>query len=178
MTYDVDPAEVAADMLREALPGFEASIVASRGQIEIRGGLPIKGALSAESVYHMVPRPPVIDNVFRDFREIFAPEDPAARAARRAEQTTALKLYVAPMVGALVEEVQGFAIHAVGLEPVIAHREEDAHHAGVREGHAIGLAEGIEKGRAEAADAFSSMLAPVASLLVSLGLGGDDAEEE
>lgn len=146
---DVDPVDVAVDMLREELPGFEALIDSARDQVAIRGGLPIKAGLSTEIIYHMVPRPPVIDSVFRDFREVFAPEDDRAREARHAEQRKALALVVAPAVGRIVDEIRRFAIDAVGLEPVIAERELAARKRGREEGYREGRETGRREGRAE-----------------------------
>lgn len=149
---DVDPAEVAADMLKAALPGFESRINAARDSLVIHGALPIAYEVDSQAVYYPVMRPAYIENPFaRAMRD--ATEDDRAREARetieRARQTEALKRELAPLVEHIVESVQRFAIEAVGLEAAIAAREEKARDLGRREGFREGREMGAREGRAE-----------------------------
>lgn len=151
---DVDPADVAVAMLKEALPGFESRIVPERDVVAIRGALPIATTVSAETI-----RFPLYRNVYREsptsraFREALHALDEIREArdeAERAAQIEALKRELAPLVENIVEGVQRFAIKAVNLEPMIAERERKARERGKREGWAAGDTEGYARGRREA----------------------------
>lgn len=128
MIGDVDPAEVARDMLKEALPGFESRIDAAHNAVAIRGALPIGANVSREALYWAIPSTHFGLSVPMT-REI------ATEAA-------------APVVRHIVEEIQHHAIGAVNLEPVIRERERVARMQGEREGHAAGRSAGITEGTA------------------------------
>lgn len=133
---DVDPVDVALDMLKAELPGFEAQMIAARDAIGIRGGLPIRAELSAETVLWPISRSPIFE---------LALDDVAPAVVR-----DALKLELEPVIDRIVERIRRLAIDAVGLEKVIVERERRARIDGERVGHALGFAAGKREGRAEA----------------------------
>jgi hypothetical protein len=130
-----DPAEIAAEMLRERLPGFAADVDAMRDTVRIKGYLRVGQEITGEAIREAVhyPVPKVIG---------FGDEPP--RYTREE-----LEREVEPTVAYIVEGVQRFAIKAVGLEAYIAERERVAHGKGQREGIEIGRADGIREGRAD-----------------------------
>jgi flagellar biosynthesis/type III secretory pathway protein FliH len=150
---DVDPAEVAAEMLKAALPGFESRINPDRDSLVIHGALPVAYEVNREVIYYPVYRRDVYrENPFaRAVRDATEPdaEREIREAAERARQTEALKVELADLVAHIAENVQRFAIEAVGLEAVIAAREEKARDLGRREGFREGREMGAREGRAE-----------------------------
>lgn len=144
---DVDPAEVAAEMIGRRLPGFESRVVAARDAVGIRGALPIAAEVSREMVmYPVYSRPAFVDVAARDRHA--RTESEAERRMRHARQREALEIELEPIVSPIVERVQRLAIDAVGLGPVIEEREHRAREAGRREGRAEGHAAGMREGYA------------------------------
>jgi hypothetical protein len=166
---DVDPADVAADMLREALPGFAAKINPATDSIVVDGVLRIGSTLPAEAAHNVV-FPIYRDGFFeapaaRMFREALMPDDEREVYEReqRAKQTEALKRELAPLVAKIVEDAQRFGIEALGLKPVIAERVEKAR----REGRSEGFLDGREQGRR---DGRREMLEELAAAAVKAGI--------
>lgn len=151
---DVNPADVAVEMLTEALPGFESRIIAARDAVGIRGALPIGAEVSHEAIMWPVFGSPAFVDV--QARALFdATESDAMRAHRHAQQREALRRDLAPVIDRIVEQVRNLAIDAVGLAPVIAERERKAFERGRHEGYQAGLA----KGRTEIEEAVESAVA-------------------
>lgn len=143
---DINPADVAVEMLTEALPGFEARFVNGRDAVGIRGALPIAAEVSAETIMYPIYRRPIFMDV--GARALMdALETDEHRLIRHARQREAIREELAPVVRQIVERVQGFAIEAVNLMPVIAEREATARRQGHRQGFAEGRAEGVREGR-------------------------------
>ena len=144
---DVNPVDVAIEMLTEALPGFESRFVEARDAVGIHGALPIAAEVSREMVmYPIYSRPAFIDVAARN--TLARTESEAERRMRHARQREALEVELEPIVRPIVERVQRLAIDAVGLAPVIEEREHRAREAGRREGHAEGREAGMREGYA------------------------------
>lgn len=145
---DVNPADVAIEMLTEALPGFESRFVGSRDAVGIRGALPIAAEVSAETIMWPIYRRPVfMDVAARNLMD--ALETDEHRAIRHARQRETLLEELAPIINRIVESVQRLGIDALGLEPVIADRERRARESGRRDGYAEGRSAGIREGRVQ-----------------------------
>lgn len=121
---EIDPAEIAAAMLREALPGFETMISAASDAVVVRGRFTVGGAIGNETFY-------AIPFGFSHGEGIAWTEDEVRRG-------------VEPIVRRLVEDTRSIAIQKLGLEAEIARRVEEAR----REGKAEGYAAGHERGEA------------------------------
>lgn len=146
---DVNPVDVAIEMLTAELPGFESRFVDGRDAVGIRGGLPIAAELSHEMVMYPIYRRPVF--MSEDARRSMdAHETDEARAIRHARQREALREELAPIISRVTDEIRRRAIDAVGLEPVMRAREERARADGRRQGYGEGRAAGIREGRIEA----------------------------
>lgn len=148
---DVDPAEVAAEMLKALLPGFESRINPATDKLVIHGALPIGLTVDSQVVYYPLMRDVYRESplggfarALRDVSETDA-EREIREAAERARQTEALKRELAYTVADIAERIQRYAIEAVGLEPVIAERERRAAERGRSEGYV----EGKRAGRRE-----------------------------
>lgn len=172
---DVNPVDVAIEMLTEALPGFESRFVDGRDAVGIRGALPISAEISHEMVMYPIYRRPVyMDATARGLMD--ALESDEACAIRHARQREVLREELAPVLAHVIDKIRGLAIEAVGLEPVIAERERHAAERGRRDGYDAGRTAGRREGRAElllewqeAADTIRAMLAEMP--------GADDGEE-
>lgn len=147
---DLDPADVAVDMLRAELPGFESKIVAARDAIGIRGALPIGAEVSRETVMY-----PVYSHVFVDVaaRDALRFESDLDRLARHERQREALKRELAPIVERITTRIRELAIEATGLGPVITARVNEAREHGRRIGYEEGRAVATDKARREGYDA-------------------------
>lgn len=145
---DLNPADVAIEMLTEALPGFESRFVNGRDAVGIRGALPIAAEVSAETIMFPIYRRPVFMDV--GARALMdALETDEHRLIRHARQREAIREELAPVIGHIVEGVQRFAIDAVNLEPVIGERERRARESGRRQGYDDGRSAGIREGRVQ-----------------------------
>jgi len=145
---DVNPVNVAIEMLTAALPGFESRFVDGRDAVGIRGALPIAAEASREIIMWPIYRRPVFtDCAARTLMDLL--ESDEARAIRHARQREVLREELAPIVGQIVESVQRLGIDALGLDPVIAERERVARERGRREGYNAGREAGIREGRVQ-----------------------------
>lgn len=146
LPIDVDPVDVALDMLKAELPGFESQMMPGRDAIGIRGGLPIRAELSAEVVYWPLMHSPIfVDVQARSTFDAIEPDD--MRRARHGRQREALREELAPVIERIAGSIRERAIAAVGLEKVIAERERKARIDGQRVGHEIGRQAGYRDGR-------------------------------
>lgn len=148
-TIDVDPTDVAVEMLRAELPGFESRMMTARDAIGIRGALPIGASLPAETLFYPIMHR---GGIFVDVDErcrLAREETIVEREARHAKQREALRRELAPVIEKITTEIRRLAIEAVGLEPVIREREHRAIEAGRRDGYAAGLEAGKREGRVE-----------------------------
>lgn len=146
LPIDVDPEDVALEMLKAELPGFESRIVAASNAIGIRGALPIAMEASRDVIFWPIMRSPTfVDVKARSFFD--ALESDEARALRHARQREALKAELEPVIDHIAERIREYAIKAVGLEKVIAERERKARIDGQRVGHEIGRQAGYRDGR-------------------------------
>ena len=146
---DVNPVDVAIEMLTASLPGFESRFVDGRDAVGIRGALPIAAEVSRETIFYPIYRRPVFMST--DARALMdATESDEARAIRHARQREALREELAPIVGRIADEIRRRAIGAVGLEPVMLAREGRARADGRRQWYGEGRAAGIREGRIQA----------------------------
>lgn len=157
---DVNPVDVAVDMLREALPGFATKIDPAIDSVVIHGALPIAAKASTEQIRFLLYRPGYFE------APLVSKVSMADEALIRARQTEALKRELEPMVSAIVENIQRRAIEAVGLEAEIRRREERARIDGRRFGFIEGKIAGRREGRQE-------ILAELAEL-AQVARGDDD----
>ena len=134
MSELLDPAEVAADMLRKQLPGFDTRIIASRDAISIRGALPIYAGISQETV-----RYPVLYAERGGFGE------PHLGSLTQID----LEELVMPIVSEIVDQVQKLAIEAVNLRPRIDRLVKESEQQGRQQGYQEGLKKGHQEGRRE-----------------------------
>lgn len=152
---EINPVDVAIEMLKAELPGFDSRFVAARDAVGIRGGLPIAAELSAETIMYPVYS---MDWRFDDAkmgRSITEAIDagiatPAEIALVEAKERAKIKRELAPIVETIVRRIRNLAIEAVGLEAEIRQREARAIDAGRREGDLIGYGRGVREGRAAA----------------------------
>ena len=146
LPLDVNPEDVALEMLKAELPGFESRIVPERNAIGIRGALPISTEVSRELImYPLMHSTIFVDRGSRNLLDALEPD--TMRAARHAQQREALKLELEPTISHITERVRAHAIEAVGLEKVIREREERAAKVGRRDGYAAGHDAGVAEGR-------------------------------
>lgn len=170
LPIDVNPEDVAVDMLKAELPGFETMIVGARDALGIRGALPISTEVSRELILWPIMRSPhFVDVKARAFFDALETDD--ARAARHAQQREALKRELEPTIAHITERVRRFAIDAVGLEPVIAERERVARLRGEREGYEAGRRQGRADAMREWAETMQELRQGIAAVL-----GSDDDE--
>lgn len=146
LPVDVDPSEVAVDMLKAELPGFESRIVPERDALAIRGALPIANEVSARVIFYPLMR----SNVFvdRDARNLLdALESDLARRTRHERQREALRHELAPVVEMIAKSVRDFGIEALGLKPIIEASVNAARIDGQRVGYTLGKNDGYRAGR-------------------------------
>lgn len=111
---DRHPAEVSADVLRKALPGFATRIDNTTDSIFIRGGLPISATLSQEAIFY-----------------------PAVSGMREQVQA-ALQKTIDEIRKFAIEAV---GLQPV-IDEMISATKKAAYDQGFGEGHAAGLADG------------------------------------
>jgi hypothetical protein len=137
----IDRAEIAAAMLREALPGFKTNIDAAADAIMIRGTFRVGGGIPVESLYFAVPVP-------RGFGLDGIPTNQEAEARRA----------VAPVVERLVKSTRSIAIEALGIEAEIEARVAKARERALAEGFEKGHLEGYDAGHRDGAEAMRQAL--------------------
>lgn len=128
MTKELDPVNVAVDMLKKALPGFETRIFDRMNAIEIRGALPIYGQVSQESILMPVGGRSPWDN-------------------RNLDRTAIESLLFRDTIEPIIERVQQEAIKAVNLQPRIDRMVEAAIRQAKIDARREGVEEGIRQGR-------------------------------
>lgn len=172
---DVNPVDVAIEMLTEALPGFATQFVDGRDSVGIRGALPIAAEVSREMVMYPIYRRPVyMDASARGLMD--ALESDEARAIRHARQREVLRHELASTIGHVVDEIRRLAIEATGLEAVIVERERVATERGRRDGYAAGRDAGRREGRAELLLEWQEAAETIRAMLAEMP-GADDGEE-
>lgn len=177
LPIDVNPADVAIEMLTEALPGFESRFVDGRDAVGIRGALPIAVEVSRDLIMYPIYRRPVYSRASSARAFMDALESDEARAARHARQREALHEELEPIIRPIIERIQRLAIDAVGLEPVIVERERVERERGMRAGYDAGREKGRREGRAELLREWQDAAATLRGMLDGMP-GVDDAEEE
>lgn len=147
----VDPVEIAVEMLREELPGFDTRIDGGVQKVRIRGALPIAMQMDKETIYYAVPypidvNPSVIGKAIMDVLE--TDENRTIRlAAERAKERERVKRYVTPFVEHIVKSIREYGIEALNLEKYIEEREKRAGERGRQEGYTEGFKKGERAGR-------------------------------
>lgn len=150
---DVNPVDVAVEMIRAALPGFESRVDPAIDAVVIHGALPITSQVSAQAIFYPLMRPAYIDPAMRSAIALHATE--AELEIMRAQQRDALRLELAPIVERIVDTVRGYGIEALGLKGVIEDRERRARIDGRRLGFVEGKGEGRREGMAARIRLFS-----------------------
>jgi len=172
---DINPADVAIEMLTEALPGFASQLVDGRDSIGIRGALPIAADVSRDLIFYPLYRAPIYMST--DARAMFdAIETDEARKIRHARQREVLRHELGPTLQHVIDEIRRRAIDAVGLEPVIVERERVARERGMRAGYDAGREKGRREGRAELLREWQEAADTLRGMLDEMP-GVDDVEE-
>jgi hypothetical protein len=173
---DVNPVDVAIEMLTEALPGFESRFVSGRDAVGIRGALPIAAEISRDMVmYPIYQRPVYMSEEARSTMDLF--ESDEARAIRHARQRETLLEMLAPTVNQIVETIHRLGIEALGLEVVIAERERRAAERVLRDGYGAGRADGIREGRVQVLSEIEEVRERIHALADAFGEAVPDGEE-
>lgn len=172
----LDPVQVAVEMLKHFLPEFESRIKPETMSVRIEGALPIAMQVSQQVISYPVRMPFERETpVARALREVT--EDPVARAARLTKHRLYVETEVFRSVQMIVEELWGFAIKAVSLEPEIRRREDAAYERGKRAGLADGKAIGAREARAELLADAQEASRRIASAQIILAGGDLDADD-
>lgn len=151
---EIDPVDVAIEMLREELPGFESIFSKRTMSVQVRGSLRVQSETDAETFYYPIPTMATYVDLGRAERER-ANETDLERAERYARERKFVRHMISPIVAHIVESARTLGIEALNLEPVMKAREEQVR----REAHMAGKAEGFENGkRAGRREAFKELL--------------------
>lgn len=166
---DLDPVEVALEMLKEELPGFESLFSKRNMAVQVTGSLRVGSQTDAHIFYY--PIPVMVTYVDLDLAERRRQKETnLERAERLDRERNYIRRMITPIVANIVESARTLGIEALNLEPVMKAREEQVR----REAHMAGHSEGFENGkRAGRREAFKELL-EAADLDVAHFLGEDE----
>lgn len=166
---EIDPVDVAIEMLKEELPGFEHLFSKRIMAVQVTGNLRVAHQIDAETFYYPIPTVATYVDLGLAERQRQR-ETNLERLERLDREKKYIRHMIGPIVRHIVDTTRNLGIEALNLEPVLQAREEAVR----REAHMAGKAEGFENGkRAGRREAFKELL-EAADLDVAHFLGEDE----
>lgn len=146
---EIDAVDIALEMLKDELPGFESRFSKDHMVVQVNGDLRIGMQVDSETIYYPIPQMATYSDLGRSERQRQR-ETELERLERLDRERKYVRHMLEPLIRHIVDQTRERGIEVLNLGPVIQAVADEAASTARREAYREGFNDGKRAGRREA----------------------------